>query len=188
MKNTLENIKNNKVLNVIRKIFSTILTILLILVFLVIVVQKISNNQVNLGGYGVYTVVTGSMIPEYQVKDLILASKKDSHEINVGDDVVYMGKEGSLSGKIVVHRVIEKFDNDGKISFITKGINNGLSDPEIDDSQILGVVKTKLHVLSFCSHIVNNTFGLIALVVIPFIIFVFMEGKHYIDEVYENKE
>jgi len=182
----INKINNNKVFKVIRKIFSAIMTILLILVFVVILVQKVSNNQVNLGGYGIYTVVTGSMDPEYKVRDLILASKKDVNSIVVGDDVVYMGKEGNLSGKIIVHRVIERFDNDGRVSFITKGISNGLSDPEIDGTQILGVVKTKLHVLSFCSHIVNNVYGLILLVVIPFVIFIFIEGKHAIDEAYKE--
>ena len=182
----MKTIFNSKAFNIIKKIFSILVTILLILIFVVIVVQKVSNNQVNLGGFGIYTVVTGSMDPEYKVRDLILASKKDANLINVGDDVVYVGKEGSVSGKIIVHRVIEKYDNNGQISFVTKGISNGLSDPEIDSSQILGVVRHKLYILSFCSHIVNNVYGLILLVVIPFIIFIFMEGKHAIDEAYKE--
>ncbi len=182
----MKTILNNKAFKIIKKIFSVIVTILLVLIFVVIVVQKVSNNQVNLGGYGIYTVATGSMDPEYKVRDLILASKKDVNTIQVGDDVVYMGKEGSVNGKIIVHRVIERFDNNGQVSFITKGISNGLSDPEIDSSQILGVVRHKLYILSFCSHIINNVYGLILLVVIPFIIFIFMEGKHAIDEAYKE--
>ena len=186
MKAFINKINNNKVFKITRKIFSVLITILLILVFVVIVVQKISNNQVNLGGCGIYTVVTGSMEPEYKVKDLLFATKKDAKTIEVGDDVVYLGKEGNLRDKIIVHRVIQKFDNNGQISFITQGINNGLSDPEIDESQVLGVVRTKLHILSFCSHIINNIYGLILLVVIPFVIFIFIEGKHAIDEAYKE--
>ncbi len=186
MKTFIEKINNNKVFKIFRKIFSVLVTILLVLVFVVIVVQKVSNNQVNLGGVGVYTVATGSMEPEYNVRDLLLASKKDAKDIVVGDDVVYIGRESNLAGKTIVHRVIEKFENNGNYSFITKGIANGLSDPEIDQSQILGVVRCKLHILSFCSHIINNTFGLIFLVVIPFIIFIFMEGKHAIDDAYKD--
>ena len=186
MKNFINKLKNNKIFNIVKKIFSALVTILLVLVFVVILVQKVSNNQANLGGYGVYTVVTGSMVPEYKVRDMILASKVDPHDITIGDDVVYVGKEGNLSGKIVVHRVIEKNNNDGKISFITKGIANGISDPEIQEDQIIGVVKQKLHILSFCSHIVNNVFGLILLVVIPFVIFIFMEGKRAIDKAYKE--
>ena len=186
MKEFIKKLNDNKMFRVIRGIFSFLVTMLLIFVFVVILVQKVSNNRMNLGGYGIYTVVTGSMVPEYNVKDLILASKVESKNINVGDDVVYMGKEGGLAGKIIVHRVIEKNDNNGRISFITKGISNGLSDPEIDETQVLGVVKQKLHVLSFCSHIVNNIYGLIFLVFVPLIIFIFMEGKRAIDKAYKE--
>ena len=186
MKAFLDKLKNNKVFNIIRKIFSFLITILLILVFVVILVQRVTNNRINVGGYGVYTVVTGSMIPEYNVKDLILASREDAKNIQIGDDVVYIGKEGNLSGKIIAHRVIEKHDNNGKISFVTKGIANGLSDPEIDDTQILGVVRQKLHILSFCSHLVNNIYGLIILVLIPLVVFIFMEGKRAIDKAYKE--
>ncbi len=186
MKDIIKKIKDNKVLNIIRKIFSVLLTILLVLVFFVIIVQKVTNNQVNLGGCGIYTVATGSMVPEYKVRDLLFATKANAKDIEIGDDVVYIGKEGSVAGKTVVHRVIEKNDNNGKITFVTKGISNALSDPEIEEGQILGVVRTKLHILSFCSHIINNIYGLIFLVVIPFIIFIFLEGKHAIDNAYKE--
>ena len=186
MKEFYKKLINNRKFQITKKIFNIIVTILLVLIFFVILVQKISGNRFNLGGYGVYTIATGSMEPEYKVKDLILASRKDAKDIEVGDDVVYLGKEASMSGKIITHRVINKGERDGKIYFYTKGIANELTDPEIDESQILGVVNHKLHILSFCSHIVNSTYGLIFLIVIPFILFVFFEGKHAIDEA--NKE
>ena len=186
MKDLYKKIVNNKGFQITKKIISIVVTVLLVLVFFVILVQKLSNNRFNLGGYGVYTIATGSMEPEYKVKDLILASSKNPKDIQVGDDVVYLGKEASMSGKIVTHRVINKGERDGKIYFYTKGIANELTDPEIDETQILGVVKGKMHILSFCSHIINSTLGLILLVVIPFIMFIFFEGKHMIDEA--NKE
>lgn len=186
MKEFYEKLKNNRKFQIGKKIFNIIITVLLVLIFFVILVQKISGNRFNLGGYGVYTVATGSMDPDYKVRDLILASRKDAKNIEVGDDVVYLGKVDSLAGKIVTHRVIKKDERDGKVYFNTKGIANELTDPEIDETQILGVVKHKLVLLSFCSHIINSTYGLILLIVIPFILFVFFEGKHIIDE--KNKE
>lgn len=182
MKNIINNLKNNRIFQIIMKIVSIIITIILILMLSVVVVQKFSNNRFNLGGYGIYTVVTGSMVPEYNVKDLILTHQENPNKIEVGDDVVYLGKEGSANGKIVTHRVIKKYEKSGRIYFNTKGIANELTDPEIDDTQILGVVKHKLFLLSFCSQIINNPFGLIFLIVIPFIVFVFFEGKSIIDE------
>lgn len=186
MKELYKKLMNNKGFMITKKVVSIIVTILLVLVFFVILVQKLSNNRFNLGGYGIYTIATGSMEPEYKVKDLILASKKDPKLIQEGEDVVYLGKEDSVSGKIVTHRVIHKEERDGKAYFYTKGIANELTDPEIDESQILGVVKGKMHLLSLCSHIINSTLGLIFLIVIPFILFIFFEGKHMIDEA--NKE
>ena len=186
MKEFYKKIINNRKFQITKKIFNILITILLVIIFFVILVQKISGNRFNLGGYGIYTIATGSMEPEYKVKDLILASKKDAKTIDIGDDVVYLGKEGSMNGKIITHRVINKEERNGKMYFYTKGVANELTDPEIDETQILGVVRHKLHILSFCSHIINSTYGLILLIVIPFILFVFFEGKHYIDE--KNKE
>ena len=186
MKKFITKLNNNKGFRIFKKIFSAILTILLVLIFFVVLVQKITNNRINLGGYGIYTIATGSMEPEYRVKDLILASKKDAKNIEIGDDVVYLGKEDSLNGKIITHRVVDKVEKNGKIHFYTQGIASGMMDPEIDESQVLGVVKCKLHILSFLSHIINSTYGLIFLIIIPFIGFVFFEGKHIIDEAHKD--
>ena len=186
MKEFYKKINNNKKFQICKKILSILATTLLVLIFFVILVQKISGNRFNLGGYGIYTIATGSMEPEYNVKDLILASQKNASEISIGDDVVYLGKASGMEGRIITHRVVNKNEKDGKIYFYTKGIANELTDPEIDETQILGVVKHKLYILSFCSHIINSAYGLIFLVIVPFILFVFFEGKHYIDEI--NKE
>lgn len=186
MKSFFGKLRENKGFQITKKILSIIVTILLVFIFFVILVQKLSNNRFNLGGYGIYTIASGSMEPDYKVKDLIFASKKDPSEIKVGDDVVYLGNKESVAGKIVTHRVISKNEREGKYYFYTKGISNELTDPEIDGTQILGVVKGKLHVLSLCSHIINSSLGLLLVIVIPFIVFVFFEGKHIIDE--KNKE
>lgn len=182
MKEKIDKLKNNRGFQITGKIVSIVITLILFLMLSVVVVQRFSNNRFNLGGYGIYTVATGSMIPEYKIKDLILTYKKNPTEIEVGDDVVYIGDEGSVAGKIVTHRVIKKEKRE-KMYFYTKGIANELTDPEIDESQILGVVKHKLILLSFCSHIINNPLGLLFLIIIPFVVFVFFTGKSVIDEV-----
>ncbi len=181
MRNKLNELKNKRIFQIISKIFSIIMTILLLLMLSIVVAQRFSNNRFSLGGFGIYTVATGSMVPEYKVKDLILTSKKNPSEINIGDDVVYIGNKESVNGKVVTHRVIDIREENGKFYFYTKGIANEITDPEIDDTQILGVVKSKLYILSFCSHIINNTIGFIVVIIIPFILFVFWEGKNIID-------
>ncbi len=177
----LKRIINNPVFQIIKKILGIILTVFLLLMLLVVVVQRFSNNKFNFLGYGIYTVASGSMEPEYNVRDLILTHQDDAKDINVGDDVVYLGNKESVSGKIVTHRVIKKYEKDGKVYFNTKGIANELTDPELESSQILGVVKHKLYILSFCSQVINTFWGFLLLIILPLIVFIFMEGKNYID-------
>ena len=75
MKETYNKIVNNKAFQIVKKLLSICLTVVLVLVFFIILVQKLSNNRFNLGGYGIYTIATGSMEPEYKVKDFRLFDK-----------------------------------------------------------------------------------------------------------------
>lgn len=188
MSKIYNNIVNNTIFKICEKVISIFLTTVLLVLFIIILVQKLSNNRFNLGGYGIYTIATGSMDPVYKVKELILSSKIDPHDIEVGDDIVYLGKNGGLKDKIITHRVIRVTKKERKLFFVTKGVANTLEDPEIDEDQVLGIVNHKLPVLSFFSRVINNMWGFIFLIVIPFIIFVFYEVKCIIDEYYKTKE
>ena len=183
MKEKILNLKKNRTFHIIEKIFSIIITIIIIGILSVVLVQRLSGNKLNLGGFGVYTVATGSMVPKYEVKDLILTRKVDASKIEVGDDVVYIGEKESVAGKLITHRVISKRNENGKYYFYTQGIANGLSDPEISESQILGVVSRKLYLLSFCSHIINNSYGFMFIIFIPFVVFMFFEAKSIYREI-----
>ena len=188
MKEKISKLKKNRTFNIIEKVLSILITIFIIAMLSVVLVQRLSGNKFNLGGYGVYTVATGSMIPKYDVKDIILTHKVDPSKINIDDDIVYQGKKESVAGKIITHRVINKKYENGKYLFTTKGINNGISDPEIDETQVLGVVKCKLHLLSFCSHIINNSYGFMFLIFIPFVVFVFFEARNIYSEIKDEKK
>ena len=175
MINLVNKIKNNKKLNISFKILKFFATVIVICLLLVIVVQKVSGNNINLGGYGVYTVVTGSMDPTLKVKDMILSKKTDPTTLEVNDIVVYKGSEGSFANKIVTHRIIKKDVRDNVTYFITKGDANAIEDKEIRSDQVIGKYVSKLHLLSLVSHVINNTLGFFFLVFVPFIIFVFYE-------------
>ena len=171
----INNIKNNKPLKVISTIIKTIISIVIILVVAVIVVQRVTNNKFNLGGYGLYTVVTTSMVPKYNVGDMILAKKVDTNTIKVGDDVVYLGEVDSYKDKIVTHQVIQIDETANGRVFHTKGIANPLEDPLVNDNQIYGVVLAKSVVLSFLSGIINSPYGFYFLIFVPIVVIVFLE-------------
>ena len=71
----IEKINNNKALKIIAMLFKTIVSFFIIIVISIIFIQRISNNKVSLGGYSLFTVVTESMVPKYNVFDMIVEMK-----------------------------------------------------------------------------------------------------------------
>lgn len=171
----IEKLKDNKFLKGASLVLKGITSIVIIFVICIIFIQRVSNNKVTLGGISMYTVVSESMKPKYEIYDMIIAKKVDSSTIKVGDDVVYKGEKSTLKDKIVTHQVIKKEYQNGKYIFQTKGINNDIADPEIEDRQILAVVVSKSNILSMISHIVNNSCGFYFIIFVPFVVLLFFE-------------
>lgn len=171
----INNIKNNKFLKFIFGTIKVIITIIIVLIVAVIFIQRISNNKASLGGFGLYTVVTTSMVPKYNVGDMLLAQKVDTDTIKVGDDVVYLGKVDTYKDKIVTHQVIQIEETPSGKIFHTKGIANPLEDPTITKDQIYGKVLTKSSILSFISKILNSTYGFYFLIFVPIVVIAFLE-------------
>jgi signal peptidase len=156
MKAFLNSIKNNKFLNIIYNIFKALVTIVLLLILFVIVVQRVSNNNFAIGGIRVFTIVSGSMVPEYQVGDILISKHVPAEEIKAGDNVTYAGEKAEMKGLIVTHKVEQVIKDGNEYHFITKGVANDLADPEINYSQIYGKVIYRTIILSAICKIMNN--------------------------------
>lgn len=174
------------------KILKVIVTIIILIILLVILIQRVSNNKISLGGYQVYSIITGSMEPKYKVGDVILVKEVDLNQIKKGDDLTYQGKEGNFSGKIVSHQVIGINKSHDGYSFRTKGINNPIEDPIVKEDQVLGIATYKFIILSFIGRIMSTAigyFGLFVFVIILVsiqIVKIIFNGKE--DEEDENGE
>ena len=159
-------------LKIFWKVLKWVMSIFIILIVSVIVIQRVSNNKFTLGGYSIFTVVTQSMIPKYQVGDMLLAKSVDTSKLKVGDDVVYMGAVGTFQGKIVTHQIVE-IEEGSPRKFHTKGINNMIEDPVIDETQIFGKVVMKLTILSMISKVISNQVGFFFIIFVPIVVLVF---------------
>lgn len=179
-------------IKIIKKLFSMLrflITIIILTIVAVIVVQRVSNNANALLGYRIFTIVTESMVPKYEVGDVILVKEKNITEIQVDEDVAYMGKVGSFAEKIVTHQVIDiKTDENGELIFHTKGIANDTEDPTIKGDQIYGVVQSKLKIMSFFNGIINNMYGMYFLIVIPLAVIFFTEIRGFKKDIEERKK
>ena len=181
----LEKIKNNKPLKIIGNIIYVVSFIVVLLVLLVVLIQRFSNNEFSIAGIRVFNVATGSMIPKYNVGDILILKEVDPSQINVGDDIAYLGDEGSFRNKVVTHQVIEKKENNGEYSFITQGIANNTPDPEITADQVYGKVIYKSIILSFISGITKNLYMFYFLIIVPIAIII---AKMIIDMLIRKEE
>lgn len=166
---------------IIWNIISRLLTVLIIIICLIIGVQKVTNNKESFFGYRIFRVQTGSMIPKYQIGDVILVKEKDANNIKVGDDVTYLGEAASVKGLLITHRVIDIEEKDGKRIFHTKGIANNLEDPAITGNQINGVVQTKLYVLTLICNLLVNKYIFYFCGIVPLSIYAgfrIFKGRH----------
>jgi len=164
-----------KKLKVIYNIIYALLFILVLAILAVVILQRVSNNNWSLGGFRIFNVVSESMVPKYNIGDVLLSKTVDVKDIKIGDDVVYRGVEQSYAGKIITHEVIDIQNVDGKIQFHTKGIANDLEDPVVSQEQILGLVMGKIPVLSELGKLMTNIYAFYFIIFIPLVLLIFVQ-------------
>lgn len=99
--------------------------------------------------YPALTVESGSMCVPYDglcdgwshpfsqtlhIGDILIVQGVNPKDLNVNypnSDIIVFREPGNLAGKLIVHRIVEKQEIDGKLYFQTKGDGNGLEWPAI---------------------------------------------------------
>ncbi|ASR04176.1 signal peptidase I [Gordonia rubripertincta] len=82
-----------------------------------------------IAGAAPYTVLTGSMKPDYPPGTLIVVKPRPAGQIGVGDVITYQIRSGSP--EVVTHRVIEVMRTPaGEQRFVTQGDANNVADAE----------------------------------------------------------
>ena len=183
----LKIIKENKGLKLIYNIGYWLLVLVAVMILLVVALQRFSNNTIAIGGLRMFNISSGSMVPKYEVGDIIISIEKDISEIEVGDDVVYKGEKGTFAGKIVTHQVIEIEQEEGKTIFTTKGLANEEEDPKITEDQIIGVVVYKVYSFSFIAKTINNLYSFYFIIFLPIVIIIFIEIRRVVAGLRKDK-
>ena len=188
MKEKIQKIKNNKILKIIGNIMYVIVFVLILLILIIALLQRTSNNEVTLGGYRIFVVATGSMVPKYNVGDVLISKEIPPEEIKVGDDIVYTGKEGSFKDKVVTHQVIfiEKDNENYRIK--TKCIANTGEDPEITQEQVMGKIIYKFKILTFMQKLVANNYIFYFVVFVPIVLITYRQIRRATLSVEDEEE
>ena len=167
---------------IMRKALNIATTVVFILVF----VFAFLLVGMRLFGLKPYTVLSGSMEPEYHVGSLIYVKDTSAAELEVGMPITY--KMGN--GVVVTHRIIEVLDDDPlNIRYVTKGDANEDADgTPVHISNVIGRPVFTIPILGYVCHFIQNPPGcfIVVGILLLFVILAFMPD--FIKTILESKE
>lgn len=201
----MENIKNNKILNIFLKILYYIVVVFVcligvLLLFYIITSQLNQNNENYHPKISIYTIVSPSMTPTINVYDVVVNVREDDPEdIQIGDIITYISKAPNSEGMTITHRVIEVAQlPDGQYEYMTQGDNNEEPDSlYIMHDQVIGKKIMIIPKLGKIQFLIANKKGWLFLLLIPVAIYIFMDAykliklfllKDKVDKVIAPKE
>lgn len=119
--------------------------------------------------FNAYVVLTGSMLPEIQVKDVVVTKKVEANALKVGDIITFASSDSRFAGTIITHRILKKNqDADGNITFQTKGDNNNVADSAlVQPNNIYGKVILKIPKLGYLQDFLATQGGWIIVILLP---------------------
>ena len=119
-------------------VWLSVIVLLPIFVFFSIIIIN-PNTGHNFFGYTFFIVETDSMKPVFNPGDCIIVKKVTSYDdVGVGKDIAFVRKS---DGETVTHRIIDvKQDENGKLSYVTRGVHITTADPgTVEFEDIIGV-------------------------------------------------
>ena len=121
----------HKVLTIIGTVLCIILIPILIINLTLIAKSFINKDEVpSIAGTMPLIVLTDSMHPEIESGDLIICKTIKAEDVKLDDVISFFDPAGNGTS-IVTHRVIEIVEEEGTLSFRTKGDYNNTEDKEL---------------------------------------------------------
>ena len=130
------------------KISNIVIPMLFIVLILNLMTTK-SDKLFEIIGYRSYTVLSGSMEPEFYPGDMVITQHKNKADIQINDVVTFRDNEGV----IITHRIMEKTPE----GYITKGDNNNVEDADIlTEDNIIGEVKFSIPKIGYIMNFLSK--------------------------------
>ena len=120
--------------------------------------------------FNAYVVLSGSMLPTIEIKDVVVTKKIAEERLEIGDIITFISPDPRFVGISETHRIIEKIydETEGIYKYRTQGDNNNIADGmPVSNNYILGKVILKVPKLGYIQDILASKGGLIIFVLIP---------------------
>ena len=172
----------------------TLLLVLAVALCLYTVVQVLSRGYVNLGGFMMFRVVTGSMEPTIPVGALLVTQQVDIETIRMDDIICFRTQVAEIWGKIVTHRVVGIWEAEagGLLLLETKGDANLVADGYfVDASNFVGKVIWHTgdgSVLATIISLFTNKIGFLGCIVFPSLLLAAMILKDSVGSIRQELE
>ena len=162
-----------RILTIIGTVLCVILIPILIINLTLIVKSYVNKDEVpSLGGVFPMIVLTDSMYPQIKSGDLIICNTLEPEEVRVDDVISFFDPMGSGTS-VVTHRVLEVIEEDGALSYRTKGDNNNAEDQVlVPEKNLVGIYRSRIPALGNVAMFMQTTPGLILCVVCPVLLMV----------------
>lgn len=147
-----------KIVSIVFKILYDILIFFCVILIVVVVWQRITDSNKSIYGYRLFRIISGSMVPEYNIDEVVICKEIDTNTLKIGDIVVYRGRIGELNNKLVMHEIVDIRNQDNQLTFDVKGIQNDIGDPNVSPDQILGKVIFKSEILTYLYSLATSTY------------------------------
>lgn len=178
--------KGKKIAKLLITTFRIIMFVLLAAFILVVCLQRFSNNKISFFNYRMFTVVSQSMAPKYDIGDVLISKQVKPEEIKENDVISYLGTYGDFTDKVITHRVVGIHRNeDGKYYFRTKGDANIVEDPIVEAEQVYGVVTYRSILLSLIYRVIGTKVGFYLCIIIPIM---FIIGSEMVATLLDKEE
>lgn len=144
----------------IMKYLGTTLKVIAYVLVAVVVLLAFLLVGMKLLGFEVYTVLSGSMEPEYHTGGLIYVKHVEPQSLEVGDDITF----NITATQTATHRIIEIYpdeSNPTELWFRTQGVANDVPDSApVHESKIVGKAVFGLPLLGYLATYIQSPPGM----------------------------
>lgn len=171
----------------LKKFISYFITILLIVttfLCIILVFESVSSGNVNLFGYRIFYVVTGSMEPTIPAGSVVITRSSPASEYSVGDVITFRSKISEIFGQPNTHRIVEIQNTDDEVQYITRGDANNANDSiPVKSSEIYGKVvwnSNKMQWFGTVFTFLTTPFGFLFVILLPILAITISQLKDFI--------
>lgn len=171
-KSTLKLIKES--LLYVGKLISSAMLVLVVVIGLFLIYYLFSsklsgNNNNKYPEVSLFTIVSGSMVPNIKVYDVIInKSVKSPANIKLGDVITFTSTSSISEGMTVTHRVVDVKLVNGEYEFVTKGdANPTIDNATVPFSNVQGKVIARIPQLGRIQFFLATKMGWFIIVLLP---------------------